>query len=171
MNPTGASDKRRNKKTKAMKKAMQKQVPNKKGRSSAASSPPRRRGVAPGARFSFTELSRTLPLHNALKAIARKVTMRQEALWEAKYEKKGAVSSSSPPPPPPPLPITSAQVALNWVAAQGAVPLAGVTNADDAKEVAGCIGWRLQPGDLEVLEEAVEEGKATKVTTSASPTS
>lgn len=50
-------------------------------------------------------------------------------------------------------------MALNWVVAKGAVPLPGVKTAKQAKEVVGCLGWRLRADDMEVLDEAVERSK------------
>lgn len=89
--------------------------------------------------FSFLELRRCLPLHTALASVARSVGIREEQK------------------------VTPAQVALNWVVAKGAVPLPGVTSVADAREVLGCIGWRLRAADMQQLEDAVEEGAATRV--------
>jgi len=43
------------------------------------------------------------------------------------------------------------QVALNWVLCQGAIPIAGAKNEEQARENAGAMGWRLQPSDVQNL--------------------
>jgi aryl-alcohol dehydrogenase-like predicted oxidoreductase len=47
---------------------------------------------------------------------------------------------------------TPAQVALNWLIAQGKViPIPGAKNADQAKQNAGALGWSLSPEEVESL--------------------
>jgi len=46
---------------------------------------------------------------------------------------------------------TRAQVALNWVMCQGAIPLAGARSSNYATENAGAMGWRLKPGAVSQL--------------------
>ncbi|WP_199290219.1 aldo/keto reductase [Leptolyngbya sp. FACHB-36] len=46
---------------------------------------------------------------------------------------------------------TPAQVALNWLMAQGAVPIPGAKNANQAKQNAGALGWNLTPEEVERL--------------------
>jgi len=144
-NPTGGKFAARKKKKKVTSNK-NKNAP--KSQSAGGGGPPGRRR-APGARFAFEELQKTMPLHAALKSVAMQVAKREKEALEGRE-------------------VTPAQVALNWVVAKGAVPLAGVNTVGDAQEVAGCVGWRLKAGDLETLDEAVEEGKNTKVKTSAS---
>jgi len=52
---------------------------------------------------------------------------------------------------------TPSQVALNWVIAKGAVPIAGARNGAQAAENAGALGWRLADEEILALEE--EAGK------------
>lgn len=47
---------------------------------------------------------------------------------------------------------TPAQVALNWLVCQGAVPIPGAKNARQAEENAGALGWSLTPEELAWLE-------------------
>lgn len=47
---------------------------------------------------------------------------------------------------------TPAEVALNWVMAKGAVPLAGVKTAAQALANVGALGWRLDPAEVEALD-------------------
>lgn len=49
---------------------------------------------------------------------------------------------------------TPAQVALNWLIAQGnVIPIAGVKTAQQVKQNAGALGWRLNPDEVEQLEQ------------------
>mgnify|MGYP001159997662 CR=1 FL=1 len=47
---------------------------------------------------------------------------------------------------------TPAQVAVNYCATKGAVPIPGARNARQARSVAGCLGWRLDEGEVAELE-------------------
>ncbi|HEY9593131.1 MAG TPA: aldo/keto reductase [Spirochaetia bacterium] len=47
---------------------------------------------------------------------------------------------------------TITQVALNWVIAKGALPIAGAKNPRQATENAGALGWRLTAGEIAELE-------------------
>lgn len=49
-----------------------------------------------------------------------------------------------------------AQVALNWVICKGAVPIPGVKNYAQAKEVIGAAGWRLGDDEVAALDRAAE---------------
>ncbi len=51
---------------------------------------------------------------------------------------------------------TPAQVALNWVICKGAVPIPGAKNAQQARENAGALGWRLTEEEIAALEAAAE---------------
>jgi aryl-alcohol dehydrogenase-like predicted oxidoreductase len=51
---------------------------------------------------------------------------------------------------------TPTQVALNWVICKGAVPIAGVKNAQQAQENAGALHWHLSKNDVAALDEACE---------------
>jgi aryl-alcohol dehydrogenase-like predicted oxidoreductase len=44
------------------------------------------------------------------------------------------------------------QVALNWVMAKGAVPIPGAKSRQQAEENAGALGWRMDDGDLALLD-------------------
>lgn len=47
---------------------------------------------------------------------------------------------------------TPAQVALNWLVAQGVVPIPGAKNAEQAQQNAGALGWNLSPEDVDELD-------------------
>jgi aryl-alcohol dehydrogenase-like predicted oxidoreductase len=49
---------------------------------------------------------------------------------------------------------TPAQVAINWVICQGAVPIPGVKNARQARENTAAMTWRLSENEIHALEEA-----------------
>ncbi len=48
---------------------------------------------------------------------------------------------------------TLAQVALNWLIAQGVVPIPGAKTAEQAKQNAGALGWSLSEEDVAQLEQ------------------
>jgi aryl-alcohol dehydrogenase-like predicted oxidoreductase len=48
---------------------------------------------------------------------------------------------------------TPAQVALNWLIAQGAVPIPGAKNGAQVRQNAGALGWELSEGEKEQLAE------------------
>lgn len=48
---------------------------------------------------------------------------------------------------------TPAQVALNWLVAQGVVPIPGAKTAQQAKQNAGALGWSLSPEDVAQLDQ------------------
>lgn len=54
---------------------------------------------------------------------------------------------------------TPAQVALNWIIAQGAVPIPGAKNAQQARQNAGALGWRMSDADVAALSELAQLGK------------
>jgi aryl-alcohol dehydrogenase-like predicted oxidoreductase len=49
---------------------------------------------------------------------------------------------------------TNSQVALNWLIQKGAVPIPGVKNEQQARDVIGCLGWSLTAGEVEALDNA-----------------
>ncbi|MBF2001251.1 MAG: aldo/keto reductase [Synechococcales cyanobacterium M58_A2018_015] len=52
---------------------------------------------------------------------------------------------------------TPAQVALNWLIAQGnVIPIPGAKNADQARQNAGALGWTLAPEDVERLAQVTQ---------------
>jgi aryl-alcohol dehydrogenase-like predicted oxidoreductase len=52
---------------------------------------------------------------------------------------------------------TPGQVALNWVLAQGALPIPGAKNATQARENAGALGWRMTDDEARHLERIAGE--------------
>jgi aryl-alcohol dehydrogenase-like predicted oxidoreductase len=50
---------------------------------------------------------------------------------------------------------TPAQVALNWLMAQGVIPIPGAKNAKQAHQNAGALGWHLSPQELNWLSTAL----------------
>jgi aryl-alcohol dehydrogenase-like predicted oxidoreductase len=51
---------------------------------------------------------------------------------------------------------TPSQVALNWVLAKGAIPIAGARNGAQAAENAGALGWTLRDEEIRALEKEAE---------------
>jgi len=52
-------------------------------------------------------------------------------------------------------------VALNWIIAQGAVPIPGAKNAQQARQNAGARGWRMSDADVAALSDLAQLGKTT----------
>jgi aryl-alcohol dehydrogenase-like predicted oxidoreductase len=50
-----------------------------------------------------------------------------------------------------------AQVALNWLICHGAVPIPGAKSAEQARQNAGALGWRITPDEVERLDRATTE--------------
>jgi aryl-alcohol dehydrogenase-like predicted oxidoreductase len=47
---------------------------------------------------------------------------------------------------------TPAQVALNWLVCQGAIPIPGARRPEHAEQAAGALAWRLSPDELAALD-------------------
>jgi aryl-alcohol dehydrogenase-like predicted oxidoreductase len=56
---------------------------------------------------------------------------------------------------------TPSQVALAWLIAQGAVPIPGAKNGDQARQNAGALGWQLTTEELDILTKASLHGTRT----------
>jgi aryl-alcohol dehydrogenase-like predicted oxidoreductase len=56
---------------------------------------------------------------------------------------------------------TPSQVALAWLMAQGAVPIPGAKNGDQARQNAGALGWQLTAEELDLLTQASLDGTRT----------
>lgn len=52
---------------------------------------------------------------------------------------------------------TPAQVALNWLIAQGVVPIPGAKTAQQAQQNAGALGWSLNPSEVEQLDQVTRD--------------
>lgn len=77
-------------------------------------------------RFSLQGLKKLVPLFSTLEQMAEK------------YDK------------------TPAQVALNWLIAQGnVIPIPGAKNGEQAKQNAGAVGWLMSPEDVKILSSIV----------------
>jgi aryl-alcohol dehydrogenase-like predicted oxidoreductase len=48
---------------------------------------------------------------------------------------------------------SASQVALNWIMCKGAVPIPGAKNARQAQDNAAAVGWRLEQGEVEELDQ------------------
>jgi len=51
---------------------------------------------------------------------------------------------------------TPSQVALNWIICKGALPIPGAKSPRQAAENAAALGWRLDSGEVEALDKAVQ---------------
>ncbi len=80
-------------------------------------------------RYTFPDLEPLYPVHKALREMATKYT-----------EKSGKR-------------VGTAQVSINWVRAKGAIPLVGVKNAAQAKDMVEAAKWDLEPEDVKELDQ------------------
>lgn len=51
---------------------------------------------------------------------------------------------------------TPAQVAINWIMSKGAIPIPGAKSAEQVRQNAGALGWRLAPDQVAALDAASE---------------
>lgn len=111
-------------------------------------------GVASaGTKFTFSTLEKYQPLHSVLESVAERVRTR---LIRESRELKNRSRGRSGPEPKINTDITTTQVALNYIVAKGAVPLAEVNSPKQAEEVIGCLGWSLNENEVSMLESAAE---------------
>jgi aryl-alcohol dehydrogenase-like predicted oxidoreductase len=80
-------------------------------------------------RYTFPDLEPLYPVHKALREMATKYT-----------EKLGKR-------------VGTAQVSINWVRAKGAIPLVGVKNANQARDMVEATKWDLDEADVKTLDE------------------
>jgi aryl-alcohol dehydrogenase-like predicted oxidoreductase len=52
---------------------------------------------------------------------------------------------------------TNAQVALNWCICKGTLPIPGAKNAEQARQNAGALGWKLTPDEVAELDRVSDE--------------
>jgi pyridoxine 4-dehydrogenase len=52
--------------------------------------------------------------------------------------------------------VTPAQVAVNYCMTKGTVPIPGAKDTRQAEAVVGCLGWRLEEGEVAELESAAK---------------
>lgn len=52
---------------------------------------------------------------------------------------------------------TCSQIAINWVACKGAIPIVGAKTTDQAADNFGALGWSLSEGEIEELEDAASK--------------
>jgi aryl-alcohol dehydrogenase-like predicted oxidoreductase len=52
---------------------------------------------------------------------------------------------------------SNAQVALNWCICKGTMPIPGAKNAEQARQNAGALGWKLTEGQVKALDQASDE--------------
>ena len=55
---------------------------------------------------------------------------------------------------------TPAQFAVNYCASKEALPIPGAKDAAQAESVVGCLGWRLDEGEIAELEKAAKSAAA-----------
>lgn len=102
-------------------------------------------------KFTFKELEKLQPLHSVQETVAERV--RTRVLREMR-DTQERFRSRYGPPPKINSDITTTQVALNYAAAKGGVPLPEVNNPKQAEEVLGCLGWTLADDEVGMLDAA-----------------
>ena len=102
-------------------------------------------GVTP--KFRFRALNELAPLHGAIEQVASMVEARR-----ADDERSAAASAGREPPKTRPEKVLPTQVALQWIAAKGCVPMPAVKTEAHAKVILGCQGWALTEAEVKVLD-------------------
>lgn len=106
--------------------------------------------------FSNKKLEQYEPLHSMQFGILEKVQKRvgvgadrgpelkdyRARRYEDKKKKSGKV--------------TPAQIAINYVVAKGGVPLVDIYDEETADELIGCVGWKLNKDEVDLLDQASE---------------
>lgn len=93
-------------------------------------------------RFSLAQLAPLRPLHEALASVATRVRRR--------LDEQDLV---------PAFPISTTQVALQWVRSKGASPLCSVSSKDNSEALIGCKGWELTGAEVDMLDKAADAVK------------
>mmetsp|Transcript_1447 Transcript_1447/g.1944 ORF Transcript_1447/g.1944 Transcript_1447/m.1944 type:complete len:368 (-) Transcript_1447:48-1151(-) len=105
--------------------------------------------------FSNKKLEQYEPLHSMQFSVLNKVQKRvagASRLPELKdykarrYEDKKRQTGK----------VTPAQIAINYVIAKGGVPLVDIYDEETANELIGCLGWKLNKDEVELLDQASE---------------
>jgi len=99
-----------------------------------------------------------IPLHDAQVRVAGKVKARLKTEFQNDKDRMlgglrygpGAGFNQE---------VTTAQVAINYVVAKGAVPIPGINNLKEAEELLGCLGWGLNEEEVAILDQAAELAK------------
>jgi len=105
-------------------------------------------------KYPFKVLEPLINLQDAQKKVATKVYERLEQTFLSEREARLQKFKSSNPFAKD---ITSAQVAINYVVAKGAVPIPSVRSVEEAQELLGCLGWGLLPEEVALLDDAAEQ--------------
>ena len=108
-------------------------------------------------KFEFKVLEPLLGVHDALRTVSEMVRRRLKEGWEEDREKRKGRGEKIDVNEPFGVEVTTTQVALNWVAAKGAIPLVSVTQSKEASEILGVTEFKLKGDDMEVLEEKAAE--------------
>jgi aryl-alcohol dehydrogenase-like predicted oxidoreductase len=108
-------------------------------------------GEAGGAaKFPFAKLEKLQPLHSVMETVAERASTRVRRELRDVQERMRRYG----PAPKINTDITTAQVAINYVIAKGAVPLCDVVDTKQAEEVIGCLGWSLSDDEVDMLDSA-----------------
>jgi aryl-alcohol dehydrogenase-like predicted oxidoreductase len=105
-------------------------------------------------KFSNKVLEKYEPLHSMLYRVLDKASARAGKAEHGpelkdyrarRYEEKRQSSV-----------LVASQVAINYVVAKGGVPLVDVFDMESARELVGCLGWRLTDEEVKLLGQAAE---------------
>lgn len=108
-------------------------------------------------RFEFKVLEPLLGVHDALRTVSEMVRRRLKEGWEEDRERRKGAGEKIDVNEAFGVTVTTSQVALNWVEAKGAIPLASVTQSKEAGEIVGVSGFKLKGDDMEILEDKAAE--------------
>ena len=101
-------------------------------------------GVTP--KFRFRALTELAPLHDAINQVASMVEARRADDDRKAAQDAGRELKTRPEK------VLPTQVALNYIAAKGAVPMPAVKTEAHAEVVLGCKGWALTEAEVKVID-------------------
>ena len=104
-------------------------------------------GVTP--KWRFRALNELAPLHGAIDQVCMMVESRRADDERSAAARQGRELKTRPTK------VLPTQVALQWIAAKGAVPLPAVKTEAHAKEILGCQGWALTEAEVRVIDQAL----------------
>jgi aryl-alcohol dehydrogenase-like predicted oxidoreductase len=117
------------------------------------------------AKYDFQTLEPLTPIHEAQERVSGMVRSRLRQAFKEQKDLRLKDYRAKPMQGDFNQSITTAQVALHYVIAKGAVPVPGINNLKEANELLGCVGWALTEEEVSILDDACDESERSKPTT------
>jgi pyridoxine 4-dehydrogenase len=111
-------------------------------------------------RFSYIDLEPLQPLHTALAEVANSAEIRMEAYYRKMEVKEGSESKAKKrmwQTLIANLDVSTTQVSLNYIRAQGVIPIPSITNLAQAKDLVKSLEFDLTDDEVEILDDAASE--------------